>query len=54
MVSCYLEEFRRVGEPMDFVEDHPLSAMLAQKIFRVIEQPSGARELAVEIVRIRE
>ena len=54
MVSRNLEELRRVGEPMNFIKDDPPSAMLAQKVFRVIEQPSGAWELAVEIIRVGE
>jgi hypothetical protein len=54
MVSCNLERLRRVGEPMDFIENHPPSAVLAQEVFRVIEQPSGAWKLAVEIIRVGE
>lgn len=53
MVGCDLEQFRRVLQPMDFIQYDPLATEAFQEALRVEQHPADAGQFTVEILDAR-
>ena len=50
MVSCNLEQFRWVLQPMDFIQYDTLATEAFQEALRVEQHPADAGQFTVEIL----
>src|SRR6266566_6259969 len=54
MVGCNFEQFRRVLQPVDFIEHDALATQTVEKALRVKHHVANAREFTVEILNFGE
>jgi len=54
MIRCNLEQFRRITETVDFVEDNSLSLQPSKKRFRVVHHTPHTGKLTVEVFSVAE
>jgi hypothetical protein len=50
VVGGDLEQFRRVGQPVDFIQRHATTAQPFQERFRILHLPTHARKFAVKVL----